>query len=230
MAGSGAFGAVWRISGAAGLLIFRAVGEKMRLFFEKHLTFSVTFRILITLSTEESRGGRLACLTAWRSRLVGRGRMIGNHVGPYRVSRVRISPSPPKNTAPLVRYFFICCSNQYAVQCLHGNPIGQERFPVPTHRDCAQNAPGEAMDAFLAPYSSRMTQTDHPQRVGLCAFRRLLRGSRCLVKPLHQSHQHHSHLLPGDRCTKTKIPGGIPQQDPVFHGPPHALTVWSRDL
>ena len=45
----------------------------------------------------------------WRSRLVGRGRTTGNRVGLKRVSRVRISASPPKHLI-CVRCFFVPCS------------------------------------------------------------------------------------------------------------------------
>ena len=54
------------------------------------LDFIIFFAILITLS-HDSKLEQL-----WRSRLVGRGRMIGNHVNGKTVSRVRIPPSPPQ--------------------------------------------------------------------------------------------------------------------------------------
>ena len=46
-------------------------------------------------------------LNIWRSRLVGRGRTTGNRVTVKSGSRVRISPSPPKNKGCIsIPYFF----------------------------------------------------------------------------------------------------------------------------
>jgi hypothetical protein len=42
---------------------------------------------------------------AWRSRVVGRARTIGNRVSLKRASRVRISPSPPKKADEFQKKF-----------------------------------------------------------------------------------------------------------------------------